>query len=502
MRSAPHPFGFRRAAARAPECLALVDPAGQRWTRRALQEEADRIANSLISRGLKRGDVVTVMAANSARYLALALAATQNGLVLTPINYRLTSDEAGFVIEDSGARVLFADVHAAEQGLAAVSRMSAGSVLVVGLDGCAGTLPYARFLDGAASTPPPFPMAGQLMNYTSGTTGRPRAVQRELCDASEEDSLLQLMQSAQANYGRSLDRGVFYMGSPLYHAAPLNWSLTALHMGHVVILASKWGAEEMLRLVTEERITWTHVVPTQFIRLLKLPQEIRSRYDLSSLECVIHAAAPCPVAVKHAMIEWLGPIVWEYYAATEGGGTIASPQDWLSRPGTVGRGMPGSDIRIYRADGTSCGANEAGEVYMRADPALTFEYKGDPEKTQAGRRDGYFTVGDVGYLDEDGFLFLCDRRSDMIISGGANIYPAEVEAALVAHPLVLDAAVFGVPDDEWGETVKAIVQLQPGLAQSETIRADIMAFLDFTSGADETAEDARLHRRPAARRQR
>ncbi len=178
------------------------------------------------------------------------------------------------------------------------------------------------------------------------------------------------------------------------------------------------------------------------------------------------------------MIEWLGPIVWEYYAATEGGGTIASPQDWLSRPGTVGRGMPGSDIRIYRADGTSCGANEAGEVYMRADPALTFEYKGDPEKTQAGRRDGYFTVGDVGYLDEDGFLFLCDRRSDMIISGGANIYPAEVEAALVAHPLVLDAAVFGVPDDEWGETVKAIVQLQPGLAQSETIRADIMAFLD------------------------
>jgi long-chain acyl-CoA synthetase len=219
------------------------------------------------------------------------------------------------------------------------------------------------------------------------------------------------------------------------------------------------------------------MVPTQFKRLLSLPEETRSRYDLSSMRWLLHAAAPCPEGIKRAMLDWWGPCIYEYYAATEGGGTLATPQDWLAHPGTVGTAWPVSQIMVADDDGNSCPPGVPGVVYMKMD-MTDFEYSGDPGKTAAGRLHGFFTVGDIGYLDEDGFLFLCDRKSDMIISGGANIYPAEIEAEIIMHPAVADVAVFGVPDADWGEQVKAVVEPLPGAEPGDALAADILASLE------------------------
>jgi long-chain acyl-CoA synthetase len=248
-------------------------------------------------------------------------------------------------------------------------------------------------------------------------------------------------------------------------------------MGHCVVYMDSWDSEQALALVEKYRVTNTHMVPTQFKRLLSLPEEVRQRYDLSSMRWLLHAAAPCPVGIKQAMLDWWGPRVYEYYAATEGGGTIATPQDWLDRPGTVGRPWPVSEIMIADDDGNECPPGVAGTVYMRM-TLPEFVYKGDPAKTEASRLRGYFTVGDVGYLDAGGFLFLCDRKCDMIISGGANIYPAEIEAAIIMHPMVADVAVFGIPDDEWGESVKAVVEPLDGAQAGPDLAADILASLE------------------------
>jgi long-chain acyl-CoA synthetase len=248
-------------------------------------------------------------------------------------------------------------------------------------------------------------------------------------------------------------------------------------MGHCVVYMDSWDSEQVLALVEKHRVTNTHMVPTHFKRLLALPEEARRRYDLSSMRWLLHAAAPCPVGIKQAMLDWWGPRVYEYYAATEGGGTIATPQDWLDRPGTVGRPWPTSEIMIADDDGNECPPGVPGAVYMRM-TLPEFVYKGDPAKTEAGRLRGYFTVGDIGYLDADGFLFLCDRKSDMIISGGANIYPAEIEAAIIMHPKVADVAVFGIPDDEWGESVKAVVEPMDGAQAGPDLAADILASLE------------------------
>ena len=248
-------------------------------------------------------------------------------------------------------------------------------------------------------------------------------------------------------------------------------------MGHRLVDMDGWDSEQALALVEQHRVTNTHMVPTQFKRLLSLPGETRRRYDLSSMQWLLHAAAPCPVGIKQAMLDWGGPCVFEYYAATEGGGTIATPQDWLARPGTVGKPWPVSEVMAVDDDGNRCPPGVPGTVYMRM-TLPDFVYKGDPAKTEAARLRGYFTVGDIGYFDADGFLFLCDRRSDMIISGGANIYPAEVEAEIIMHPLVADVAVFGIPDDDWGEAVKAVVQPAEGTSGSPELAARILASLE------------------------
>jgi len=273
---------------------------------------------------------------------------------------------------------------------------------------------------------------------------------------------------------------VHLCGSPLYHTAVLMWTANSLHMGHGTVVMDKWTAPEMLRLIDRYGVTNSHMVPTQFVRLLDVPVEERARYDMGSLRNMIHGAAPCPHDVKRQMIEWWGDTIQEYYAATEGGGTLISAKEWLERPGSVGLPWPGSDIRIYDDDGNQLGAGQIGTVYMQL--MADFDYKDAPEKTRSNRIENYFTVGDVGELDEDGYLYLRDRKSDMIISGGANVYPAEIEGELIMHPAVADVAVFGIPHPDWGEEIKAVVELNEGQEPSDELAADIIAFAGTRMG--------------------
>jgi long-chain acyl-CoA synthetase len=261
--------------------------------------------------------------------------------------------------------------------------------------------------------------------------------------------------------------------SPLYHTAVLMWTGNALHMGHTVVLMDKWTAEETLRLIDQYQVTYSHMVPTQFVRLLDLPQETRDQYSVASLRNMVHGAAPCPQEVKRQMIEWWGDTIQEYYAATEGGGTVISAKEWMERPGSVGLAWPGSEIRIYDDEGTQLPAGSIGTVYMQL--MADFEYKGDSAKTKANRIENFFTVGDLGEMDEDGYLFLRDRKADMIISGGANIYPAEIEGELINHPAVQDVAVFGIPNADWGEEIKAVVEPVPGVAGDDALTDDLVS---------------------------
>jgi long-chain acyl-CoA synthetase len=276
-------------------------------------------------------------------------------------------------------------------------------------------------------------------------------------------------------FGVTPGDGVHLVVSPLYHTAVLNFCTNHLHFGHTIVLMDKWTPEGTLERIERHRVTNTHMVPTQFRRLLALPESVKRGADLSSLRHVIHSAAPCPVDVKRRMLAWWGNVIFEYYAASEGGGTLATPEQWLAHPGTVGKAWPISRLRVVRDDGAECAPGEVGTVYMSMGQHR-FEYHKDRAKTERSWKDDFFTVGDAGYLDAEGYLFLCDRKSDMIISGGVNIYPAEIEAVLGGHPAVADVAVFGVPDDDWGEQIKAVVEPAVGAVPGPALAAEILAF--------------------------
>ena len=317
--------------------------------------------------------------------------------------------------------------------------------------------------------------AGQVMNYTSGTTGRPKGVRRALAPY-DPDTVCSMFAMFLGMFGiQPHADNVHLCGSPLYHTAVLVFAASSLHYGHTVVLMDRWTPELCLDAIQRHRVTTSHMVPTQFHRLLALPEATKAAADVSSLRHMVHAAAPCPVDVKRRMLEWWGPVIYEYYAASEGGGTLVTPEEWLQYPGTVGRAWPTSEIRVLDDAGNAVPAGTPGTVYM-ALGAAEFKYHKDDAKTAANRRDGFFTVGDIGYLNPQGYLFLCDRKIDMIISGGVNIYPSEVEADLLAYPKVADAAVFGIPHEDWGEEVKAVIEPAPGVQPGPALADEILAY--------------------------
>jgi long-chain acyl-CoA synthetase len=350
------------------------------------------------------------------------------------------------------------------------------SSICFGVGDIVGFTSYATARDAQPTEDPADRTIGDVMNYTSGTTGNPKGVFRPLSGATPEDAALGLSGILFLFGVQPRADNVHIVGSPLYHTAVLRYSGASIHLGHTVVLMDKWIPEEMLRLIEQYWVTTSHMVPTQFHRLLALPEEVRTRYDLSSLQHMIHAAAPCPVDVKHKMIEWWGNAIDEYYAASEGGGTLVTAEDWLKKPGTVGTAWPISEIAIFDDDGNRIDApNVIGMVYMSMQTG-DFNYHKDEEKTRKNRIGKFFTVGDVGLIDEDGYLFLRDRKIDMIISGGANIYPAEIENVLLGFPKIGDVAVFGIPNDDWGEEIKAVVEPAHGVEPSPELADEILAY--------------------------
>jgi long-chain acyl-CoA synthetase len=464
-------IGLWNIATERPDLTSVVDPDGQQVSYAELAAAADRYGRGFQAMGLAPGDSVVLLLPNGIDLVACYFGAFQTGLYVVMANWHLVGAEVAYLIEDSGAKAFIAHERFAATATDAATRTGVAGFAVGDVPGFA---PLASL--GAGETGrPDIRTAGSPMLYTSGTTGRPKGVRRPLTGADPDV----VPPAATWFFGifglEPFDDHVHVCGSPLYHTAVLNFVANSIQLGHTAVLMDRWQPAEMLRLIEKHRVTHSHMVPTQFHRLLELPAEVRDRYDVSSLRCMIHGAAPCPLEVKRRMLDWWGPVVTEYYAATEGGGTAISATEWLAKPGSVGLPWPGSVVQVLDDAGEPAPVGEPGLVYMRMG-ASTFEYHKDAEKTRAARVGDLFTLGDIGYLDEDGYLFLCDRKADMIISGGVNIYPAEIENELAVHPKVADVAVFGVPNPDWGEEIKAVVQPASGVAPDAELTDELLTF--------------------------
>ncbi len=468
-------LGFWNFAKANPAALAVVDPEGRRTTRGELLARSNQLVHGLRALGLRHGDCIATVLPNETPMLELYLAAAQGGWYLTPINHHLTGPEIAYILQDSDAKAFVCDGRFAATCSAAANEASFPAKQRFAVGGLDGFRSYAELTDGQSSDTPADRRAGMVMNYTSGTTGKPKGVRRRLPEM-DPDTVFSMYALFLSLFGIQPEAdNVHLCGSPLYHTAVLMFAGGSLHFGHAVVLMEKWTPELCLDAIQTYRVTTSHMVPTQFHRLLALPEDVRARYDVSSVRHMIHAAAPCPVETKHKMLAWWGKSIYEYYAASEGGGTVVTPDEWLRFPGTVGKAWPTAEVRILDDDGNDTPTGTPGTVYMKLGQA-DFEYHKDKDKTEKNRREGFFTVGDIGYLNEEGYLFLCDRKIDMIISGGVNIYPAEIEGELLAHPQVADVAVFGVPNSDWGEEVKAVVEPVPGVEASPALADDILAF--------------------------
>jgi long-chain acyl-CoA synthetase len=456
-----------------PDAPALVMAStGETVTYAELEDRSRRLARALSSRGVAAGDHIAVLMENDRTFLEVAWAAQRSGLYYTAINSHLRTGEVQHVLDDCGAVALVASEAMAD--------------VIAGLDlsripvrVAVGDLPaferYDEVVAGAVPGPLDDEREGREMLYSSGTTGRPKGVRKQLPGTpfGDPSATPVLLARALAMQGDGVGAGSVYLcPAPLYHAAPLVYSMSMQRLGATVVVMERFDPRLCLEMIEGHRVTHAQFVPTMFVRMLRLPEDERDRYDLSSLQFVVHAAAPCPVAVKHQMLEWWGPIIHEYYSGTEDiGSTYITPEEWLAHPGSVGR--PLDECHIVGADGEELPPGQAGVVYFAG--GRPFEYHNDPDKTASVTNDrGWRTLGDIGHLDEDGYLFLTDRQAHMIISGGVNIYPQEAENVLAGHPAVADVAVIGVPDAEMGEAVKAVVQPVDAAAAGPELEAELL----------------------------
>jgi long-chain acyl-CoA synthetase len=452
----PVELGVPRWAALRPDVAALVTEDG-RTTFAELWAGASRGAQLLGELGIQRGDRVGIAMRNRLQYLEINLAVWSVGAVMVPFAYRSTQDELDYMVEDARMSVVFVE----EDGIRPTNGIR--------------SLTWLEFTERSANyvapkpTPDAEPLEERVLPYTSGTTGRPKAIKRfgfpEGISTHDPYSWL-------AQFPIASTDGIHLCVAPLYHAQPRLFTHAALDWGHTVVMMRSFDAETALKLIERERVTWISMAPIHFVRILKLGRQVIDRYDLSTVEFVVHSASPVSPTVKHQMMEILPDALWEMYGGTEGTFTIIGPDEWLRKPGSVGRTEPGRDIAILDPEGTSLPAGQVGAVFRHEpDPALRFEYVGAPEATARAWRGEYFTLGELGYLDGDGYLYLTDREKDMIIRGGENVSSQEVEAVLIQCPLVRDVAVIGLPDDEYGEVVLAVVE-----ADAET---DVQALAAF-----------------------
>ncbi|MBV8860297.1 MAG: acyl-CoA synthetase, partial [Mycobacterium sp.] len=437
-----------------------------------LYARSQRVAAVLHGAGLRRGDGVALVLPNRPEFFEITWGCQLSGLYYTAVNTHFNSDEVAYVIDDSDAKAVFVEASMGDHATHIRSANTAVDVHIAVGGNLAGWQSYDDVVAKAAEAPPL--CDGSEMLYSSGTTGRPKAVRRPLpADGNGSWAQAVLELALTHKYGMS-PASVYLSPAPMYHAAGLNYTMAAHRVGAASIIMPKFDAETVLRLIETHGVTHAQFVPTMFVRMLKLPKAVREKYDVSSLQCVIHAAAPCPVDVKHKMMEWFGPIIHEYYGGTEGfAGTTIGPEEWLAHPGSVG--IPMAPVHVVGADGTELPVGEAGELYFEGGP--DFEYFKDPAKTASvSNEHGWRSLGDMGYVDEDGYLYLTDRATFMVVSGGVNIYPQEAENLLVMHPKLVDAAVFGVPNDEFGEEVKAVVQPVDGVTPGSALEAELIAF--------------------------
>ncbi|MFO0688074.1 MAG: acyl-CoA synthetase [Myxococcota bacterium] len=441
---------------------------------RELDARSKQVARMLRAAGLRPGDHVAILLENHPRYFELVWGAQRAGLYTTPINWHLKPEEVGYIVEDCEATALFTSKQlepiardlAPHLGRVRLRRM---------LDGTApGWASYEEEIARHAPIALENEVEGAIMFYSSGTTGRPKGIKPPLSGAAFGETSGGLTLLFQFKYGVTAD-SVYLCPAPLYHAAPLGWTTSIQRLGGTIVLMERFDAAKALELIERHRVTHAQFVPTHFVRMLKLPEAERKRFDVSSLQKAVHAAAPCPIDVKREMIAWWGDAIEEYYAGSEGNGFCAiGAQEWLARPGSVGKPLLGK-LHILDESGNELPTGEAGQIWFES--ATRFEYHNDPKKTREAFNDrGWSSLGDVGYVDADGYLFLTDRISHMIISGGVNIYPQEVENELVMHPAVADVAVIGVPHPEMGEQVKAVIVPAEGARPGPELEAELIAF--------------------------
>ncbi|MGB8390639.1 acyl-CoA synthetase [Mycobacterium sp.] len=465
-------------AACAPDRAAVVMAgSGRTVAFRELEDNSAQLASALHGLGLRTGDVIAMLSDNAAEAFEIYWAALRSGLYITAVNWHLAPEEAAYILADSGAQVVIASAGVAELAERVVGLVPQAKHWYAFGGAVDGYEPYADLLAAAGQRLADQPRGAEML-YSSGTTGRPKGVKPHLFPIQVDqpgDPLVGLL----AHAFKITSDDVYLSPAPIYHTAPLKWCGGVQALGGTVVLMERFDAEQALAAIERYRVTVTQMVPTMFIRMLQLPEEIRAGYDHSSLWLAVHAAAPCPPEVKDAMIDWWDPVLVEYYGATEGHGiTVMTSAEWKTKRGSVGKAALGI-VHICDDDGNELPAGEVGTIYFERD-IVPFEYHNDPEKTAASRHpahDNWATVGDVGYLDGDEYLFLTDRKAFMIISGGVNIYPQEIENVLALHPKVFDVAVIGVPDAEMGEQVKAVVQLRDGVEPTAGLADEIMAYV-------------------------